>query len=1490
MKKKALSNSSQKISSRQTNMKIKKPTTESKGKTDLFLKDSKHVEKKIIEKYLQKGFESLSVEELAVTLISPTFESEFKKVSGTQWPFENKSKAKERLNFSKFNIQWSVSMNKKSPVAMLKTPFGVLFTLVERGDVQKVTEFFRQNSQYMNEIINLVDNNKKSLLHVAAKVGNVNMLLFLISKKFSVYFRDKFLRTPLHLACQFGREVCADELLKAGSQILARDSIGRTCLHYAACSDSTNLVTLILGKEPDLITARDTYGRTPLHYSVWNGTAEQVNIVKKLLECKAEVDALDEEGMTSLHFAAEAGKGKIIPILLKYGANPFIRDGRTGRTAIELACNDRIREMIIVYASKDYDPQLSLLKLYGKNFKPGEGIENGGEDINGGRRSRSRKKLKNGGEEKEKDEMDVKIGNLLQNTYRKKLLELLRAIQLYGVKTMQHMTKPELYSGSWLEKINNSNDFFNYINDLSPSEAILSIYNVLYPYSDKLPKSQGEEPDLACFFDLNSNNRNNILSNGNRRNMMRGYNLNENNNINNDNFINNSEIEFLKEQIKRLNQKIDDNRNEIESTEMTKLKLEIEKYQTENNILREQSNNLNNQITTLNENVKNYEEKQQKLQKTADSQKDKLIKALNNQLGNLTIEMNILKNDNMNLTQGVSSKKKNGKYINPKLIDTESPLLNLTLEEEKNVYIFISLCNKTKKGLYNILLDYDKDYDFYLLKQEFISVLDYLQVPFENRDTIIKVSGFDINMKLSINHIISSFFDREENKIIKLNQCLFNIIYKLSLTKKRVEDLYKNMAEKSNNKLINNNDLIEILKQFLIRKEDIDGLINNWEYKDNKKESINIEDLTNHLKQRENIINDVTDINNEIKFGEAYIYNENDNINNNDDNINNINDESAIKSKYSNNIANKESLMSQNINDNYNGNIEDYNNNNYNYLNNKNLNYTHQNLKTNIKLSDNKKTNELISNKSLNNNSDDNNNNNIELYNNINNDNDNDNDNENDNINDNINNNDKYNEKENENENENNYNDFDNNIEDNDNNIISKEFENSKNEDINYNNSNIDNENNIEDNNQNENEESNNNEEQMEEIVSSEKQKKKKKSTSKKKKKGKKSKEKLNINEMINGELKVQVNNIENVMIPKTIFLPCSFSLTCAIEGIDKVLKSREVITEDLRNVVFNWATRVLLKKKTLKDLSCKCNINLSVEQKNKNIPLGICEFEWRKCLLKSNWDKFAINETFQVLTDRKYKKIPMGNIKILAKFIPFGSKNSNYDKSGKKKKAPTNLNGIAEEPSHNSSISIKDNQNEIKDSIINENDNNNINDDNINNDNGNNENQDIDIIKHNTNKTENNIEDLDEIIDVNNDNDYIEENKGKSILKEFDLEITSVDNKEVLFNKGYYLSISSIEDGNEQEKIEKTNLKDILKRLPYTINFNVYSYKNNNKIKILIYLKDENENEVGKLPIILSNKESHLDNSGKYAITTNDENKKYSFFLKITVNTIEDI
>ena len=218
-----------------------------------------------------------------------------------------------------------------------------------------------------------------------------------------------------------------------------------------------------------------------------------------------------------------------------------------------------------------------------------------------------------------------------------------------------------------------------------------------------------------------------------------------------------------------------------------------------------------------------------------------------------------------------------------------------------------------------------------------------------------------------------------------------------------------------------------------------------------------------------------------------------------------------------------------------------------------------------------------------------------------------------------------------------------------------------------------------------------------------------------------------------------------------------------------------------------------------------------------------------------------------------------MGNIKILAKFIPFGSTNSNYDKKGKKKKTPTNLNGIAEEPSVHSSIS---NKNEI-----NENNEGNVNEDSLD--------------QNNINIEGNKEQDEDE---------FIEENQGNQIIKGFDVEITNVSDKEELINKNLYLSVSAIEDNNEQEKITKEKLSDILQNLPSTKEFNVYSYKNNNRIKVIFYLKDEDDNNIGILPIILSNKESHLERTDKFNIRTTDDGKNYVFFLKITINTTEDI
>ena len=79
------------------------------------------------------------------------------------------------------------------------------------------------------------------------------------------------------------------------------------------------------------------------------------------------------------------------------------------------------------------------------------------------------------------------------------------------------------------------------------------------------------------------------------------------------------------------------------------------------------------------------------------------------------------------------------------------------------------------------------------------------------------------------------------------------------------------------------------------------------------------------------------------------------------------------------------------------------------------------------------------------------------------------------------------------------------------------------------------------------------------------------------------SKFKINTNKNIYGELKVQVKHAEKIILPKSIVPPYSFSLKFSINGINKVNNSKEIISDDLNEINFNWATRCLLKKKNFK-------------------------------------------------------------------------------------------------------------------------------------------------------------------------------------------------------------------------------------------------------------------------------------------------------------------
>lgn len=166
----------------------------------------------VISKYMKKGFESLSLEELAITMVSNNFSFRFKEKTGSEWSTPTQMKVIERLRRCNFDIQW---MTKTGTLPINDTEFSndVYFGLIKKGDIDKIIEYMRK---YKEEVLDAVDSKKRTGLHSACEHGQTTVADVMINAKFNINARDKLLRTPLHWAAIGGYDGCIDLLLKAG--------------------------------------------------------------------------------------------------------------------------------------------------------------------------------------------------------------------------------------------------------------------------------------------------------------------------------------------------------------------------------------------------------------------------------------------------------------------------------------------------------------------------------------------------------------------------------------------------------------------------------------------------------------------------------------------------------------------------------------------------------------------------------------------------------------------------------------------------------------------------------------------------------------------------------------------------------------------------------------------------------------------------------------------------------------------------------------------------------------------------------------------------------------------------------------------------------------------------------------------------------------------------------------------------------------------------
>jgi ankyrin repeat protein len=93
------------------------------------------------------------------------------------------------------------------------------------------------------------------------------------------------------------------------------------------------------------VNAKEEYGNTSLH---WASLMDCIEIVKLLIEKGADVNAEDIDGWTPLHMAADLNQMETAKLLIELGADVDAKCNK-GKTPLDLAYSDEMEELLQKY-------------------------------------------------------------------------------------------------------------------------------------------------------------------------------------------------------------------------------------------------------------------------------------------------------------------------------------------------------------------------------------------------------------------------------------------------------------------------------------------------------------------------------------------------------------------------------------------------------------------------------------------------------------------------------------------------------------------------------------------------------------------------------------------------------------------------------------------------------------------------------------------------------------------------------------------------------------------------------------------------------------------------------------------------------------------------------------------------------------------------------------------------------------------------------------
>ena len=173
-------------------------------------------------------------------------------------------------------------------------------------------------------------------------------------------FPEKPDAVPLYYAAVFGlRDLAAHLLAEHPEDVDAKGGDEVTPLHVSVYNGHFDVSSLLIGhlRNPDI---RGRWLQTPLHRMLTLNKVRRgdLEMVRRLLDCGADVNAQDNDNWTPLYSAAWNGRLDLVQILLEHGAT-VNAPTRYGETSLYKASENGYVDVVRLLLERGADPNIS---------------------------------------------------------------------------------------------------------------------------------------------------------------------------------------------------------------------------------------------------------------------------------------------------------------------------------------------------------------------------------------------------------------------------------------------------------------------------------------------------------------------------------------------------------------------------------------------------------------------------------------------------------------------------------------------------------------------------------------------------------------------------------------------------------------------------------------------------------------------------------------------------------------------------------------------------------------------------------------------------------------------------------------------------------------------------------------------------------------------------------------------------------------------------